>query len=223
MMVRLNLPRSGLLEPDVLEDDEFEDIADDLFVNLTLGKKRKVLLSDIDKAGNLHNYKADLKKDIEALESLINNLEKFKKTIKSEVAGNKNHKSKDDKLQSLIEEIKEKRTFLFLPVVDCIFFTKDTNFETDTKIFESILDAIAFELYFPDHMKERKIDVLKFVEKDINEVMQDKEFETLSDTQKEQVTIKLHNRWSNPDSEIVKCMNSFAEKSPEILKTILEG
>ena len=93
------------IEPDILEDDEFEDISDDL----TLGKKRKILLSDIDKTGNLDHYKKDLKKDIEALESLINNLNKFEKSIKNEVAGNKNHKSKDDKLQSLIEEIKEKR------------------------------------------------------------------------------------------------------------------
>jgi len=70
-----------------------------------------------------------------------------------------------------------------------------------------ISTAIVFDLYFPDHMKERKIDILQFVEKDIEEVMQDKDFETLSDT----------------NSEIVKRMNSFAEKSPEILKPILES
>ncbi|MDY0161871.1 hypothetical protein [Desulfobotulus sp.] len=40
-------------------------------------------------------------------------------------------------------------------------------------------------------------------------VMQDKEFETLSDTQKKQIITKLHNRWSDPDCEIVKRMNSF--------------
>ena len=64
-------------------------------------------------------------------------------------------------------------------------------------------------------MKERK--------KDIEEVMQGKEFETLNDAQKEQVITELHNRWSDPNSEIVKRMNSFAEKSPEILKPIMEG
>jgi len=64
-------------------------------------------------------------------------------------------------------------------------------------------------------MKERK--------KDIEEVMQDKEFETLNDTQKEQVITELHTRWSDLDNEIVKRMNSFAEKSPEILKPILES
>ena len=53
--------------------------------------------------------------------------------------------------------------------------------------------------------------------------MQDKKFETLNDTQKEQVITELHTRWSDPNSEIVKRMNSFSEKSPEILKPILEG
>ena len=160
-------------ESDVLEDDEFEDIADDLFDNLTLGKKRKVLLSDIDKAGNLHNYKADLKKDIEALESLINNLEKFKETIKNELAGSKNHKSKDDKLQSLIEEIKEKRksgnnndnpkVVIFTVYKDTAFYLFDqlkqrgftqmavvsgdvskTDFsEHESKLFEPILERFA--------------------------------------------------------------------------------
>ncbi|WP_435548426.1 Eco57I restriction-modification methylase domain-containing protein [Desulfobacterium sp. N47] len=111
---------------------------------------------------------------------------------------------------------------LFANIVDCILFTKETNLEIDLINIESIIDALVFELYFPDHMKERKIDVLQFVEKDIEEVMQDNEFETLNDTQKEQVITELHNRWSDPNSEIVKRMSSFSEKSPEILKPIIE-
>lgn len=71
-------------------------------------------------------------------------------------------------------------------------------------------------------MKERKIDILQFVEKDINDVMASKEFETLNVNQKEQVITELHNHWSDPNSEIVKRMNSFYEKSPEILKPIME-
>src|SRR5690606_3724689 len=54
-------------------------------------------------------------------------------------------------------------------------------------ISKDVLDAFVFNLYFPDHMKERGIDVLEFVERDINEVMQGREFEKLSDTEKEQV------------------------------------
>ena len=92
-----------------------------------------------------------------------------------------------------------------------------------TPFIEKIVDGLVFQLHFPDHMKERKIDVLQFVEKDIEEVLQDKEFESLNDTQKEQVITELHTRWSDPDRKIVKRMNSFVEKSPEILKPILEG
>jgi len=40
---------------------------------------------------------------------------------------------------------------------------------------------------------------------------------------KEKVISELHKRWSDPNSEIVKRMNSFAEKSPDILKPILES
>ena len=38
-----------------------------------------------------------------------------------------------------------------------------------------------------------------------------------------QVITELHKHWSDPESEILKRMNSFAEKSPEILKPILES
>ena len=90
------------------------------------------------------------------------------------------------------------------------------------KSFESVIDALVFELYFPEHMKERKIDILQFVETDIAEVMQNREFETLNDKQKEHIIAEFHKRWSNQNREIVKRINSFAEKSPDILKPILE-
>ena len=48
--------------------------------------------------------------------------------------------------------------------------------------YQNILNALVFNLYFPDHMKEREIDILPFVERDIKKVMQNKEFEKLSDT-----------------------------------------
>lgn len=95
--------------------------------------------------------------------------------------------------------------------------------DSEVSFFERILNVVVFNLYFPDHMKERGIDVLEFVERDINEVMQDNEFEKLSDAEKEQVIEKLHAKWSNPDSEAVKRMEMFKEKSPEILKPILES
>ena len=87
----------------------------------------------------------------------------------------------------------------------------------------SILNGLIFNLYFPDHMKERSIDVLDFVEQNINEVMQGRAFEQLSDTKKEQVIGQLHQIWTDPDNEVIKRMGMFKEKSPNILKVILES
>lgn len=82
---------------------------------------------------------------------------------------------------------------------------------------------MTINLLILDHMKERGIDVLEFVEKDIEEVMHGREFSTLSDAEKEQVIESLHAKWSHPDNEVVKRMAMFKEKSPDILKPILES
>ena len=89
--------------------------------------------------------------------------------------------------------------------------------------FEEIIDAVIFNLYFPEHMEERGIDVLKFVEKDINDVMKDRFFEKLEDFEKEKVIEQLHAKWSHPDNEVHNRIKQFAIKSPEILKPILES
>lgn len=83
--------------------------------------------------------------------------------------------------------------------------------------------TMTINLLILDHMKERGIDVLEYVEQDINEVMQGREFEKLSDAEKEQVIEALHAKWSHPDNEVVKRMAMFKEKSPDILKPILES
>ena len=46
--------------------------------------------------------------------------------------------------------------------------------------------------------------------------------EKTKDRDNSQWKTELLNRWSDPDSEIVKRMNSFTKKSPDILKPILE-
>ncbi len=87
----------------------------------------------------------------------------------------------------------------------------------------TITDALVLQLYFPDHMKERNIDILQFVEKDMEGVIQNKDFDQLTDNQKEKVIMQIQTKWTDPKSEIVKRMNSFAEKSPDILKPILKS
>lgn len=94
------------------DEDEtfFED--DEIFVQVeqfALGKKRKTHLIDIDRSGNIENFKNDLKKDIEALQLLQSNLIQFEKGIKKEVIKPNNYKSEDDKLEALIDRIVKKR------------------------------------------------------------------------------------------------------------------
>ena len=87
----------------------------------------------------------------------------------------------------------------------------------------NILDAVVFDLYFPEHMKEMEIDVMEFVERDMEKVLQGQEFDSLSDAEKEKVIEELHATWSNPDNEVRNRIKLFAVRSPDILKPILES
>lgn len=97
---KLNDKDENLFDDDDLQDD---------YEELTLGKKRKVNLSDIDSAGNLEYFKKDLKKDLNALDNLFINLQKFEIKIEKEIIRPVNLTSSDDKLQTLISEINKKR------------------------------------------------------------------------------------------------------------------
>lgn len=92
-------------QAELFEDDELEDE----MIEFTLGKKRKIKLSDIDEAGNLNLYKKDLKKDIDALDNIISNLKRFEKIIEKEITIPGNLKSNDTKLEVLIRKILNKR------------------------------------------------------------------------------------------------------------------
>lgn len=94
------------------DDDEtfFED--DEIFAQVeqfALGKKRRTHLIDIDRSGNIENFKKDLKADIKALQLLQSNLIQFEKKIKKEVIKPNNNKSEDVKLEALIDRIIKKR------------------------------------------------------------------------------------------------------------------
>ena len=90
-------------------------------------------------------------------------------------------------------------------------------------LFENFMNALVFNLYFPDHMKEREIDVLNFVESDIKKVLQGHEFETLKDDEKEIAIAQLLTIWNDPNNEVRNRIKLFAVRSPEILKPIIES
>jgi len=92
-------------ESALFEEDDLEDEIDEF----TLGKKRKVSLADIDKNGNLELFKKDLKQDLDALDNLVINMQKFETQLREEIKIPNNQKSADDKLEKLISKIIEKR------------------------------------------------------------------------------------------------------------------
>lgn len=92
-------------QANLFDDEEF----DDEVIEFTLGKKRKINLSDIDEAGNLNLYKRDLKKDIDALDNILTNLMRFERVIEKEITIPRNLKSEDTKLEVLIKKVLKKR------------------------------------------------------------------------------------------------------------------
>lgn len=92
-------------DENLFNDDDLESE----YEELTLGKKRKISLSDIDAAGNLEIFKKDLKKDLDALDNLFINLQKFESKIDKEITYPGNLSSSDDKIQTLISRINKKR------------------------------------------------------------------------------------------------------------------
>lgn len=153
----------------LFEDDELGDEVEEL----TLGKRRPISLSEIDRSGNIEPYKSDLKKDIESLQALANNIAQFEKTITKEVKKPRNPKSEDVKLQKLMEIIVGKRkkgannnnqkVLIFTVYKDTALYlfeqlkqrgfnnlamvSGDTarlwNEDHDTKLFEPILERFA--------------------------------------------------------------------------------
>jgi hypothetical protein len=91
------------------EDDEFTEEVE----KYTLGKKRPIDIAEIDRAGNLDKFKEDLKIDLDALDNLYFNLQKFETNLNKEIAKNAKksslYKSCDDKLEVLIGKIIDKR------------------------------------------------------------------------------------------------------------------
>lgn len=97
------------------------------------------------------------------------------------------------------------------------------NQTLESNLFIDVVDALIFDLHFSNHMKEREVDVLEFVERDIEKALQGQEFDSLADAEKEKVIEQLHATWSHPDNEVRNRIKLFAVKSPEILKPILES
>ncbi len=96
-----------------LDDDQNDDEFTEAVEHYTLGKKRPISIAEIDRVGNLNKFKEDLKQDLDALDKLSVNLQKFAVKLDKEIAPASKKsdrlKSCDDKLKALIAEIVKKR------------------------------------------------------------------------------------------------------------------
>ena len=121
-----------------------------------------------------------------------------------------------------IPEFKEFTEFTVSNLVKQLVFINDQK-DKQYSLITSILDGVVFNSFFADHMKEREIDVLDFVERDMEKALHGKEFDSLSDSEKEKIIEQLHTTWSHPDNEVRNRIKLFAVRSPEFLKPILES
>ena len=112
---------------------------------------------------------------------------------------------------------------LFTRLVAAVQFAKGIQQNISALNMEGVSDGLVCQLYFPDHMQGKQIDILQFVEKDLNEVMQGRNLDKLPDTEKENIINQLHTKWTHPDSEVRNRIKLFAVRSPELLKPILES
>lgn len=112
---------------------------------------------------------------------------------------------------------------LLSPLVEIIQHAKSRKMEIPAVTIEGVIDGLICQLYFPDHMQEKQIDILQFVEQNLAEVLQNRNFEQLPDNEKEAIINQLHARWTHPDSEVRNRIKLFAVRSPDILKPILES
>ncbi len=130
----------------------------------------------------------------------------------------------DLKKLPIANTINGKETSLLISLVSLIQFVKSENKnKLAFLVLDKIIDGLVFQLYFPYHMQEKQIDILKFVEKDLAEVMQGQDFDQLSDIKKEEIINQLHTKWTHPDSEVRNRIKLFAVRSPDILKPILKS
>lgn len=81
--------------------------------------------------------------------------------------------------------------------------------------FEHIIDGCVFELFFKEHMKERGIDIIKFLYDTIKPI---------EDAQETSETIaSVFNSLYKTDNEVRTKLNLFVSRSPEYLKNIIQS
>jgi len=182
---------------EALEDEEIASKLDDF----TLGKKRKTKLADIDRCGKMEAFKKDLKVDIETLESMQLNLNKFKAKTDEEIKKPCNLKSEDVKLETLINRINKKRK------------AGENNGNNKVIIF-SVYKDTAFYLY--DQLRARGFDKIAVISGDSskvwNEEVETKKFEPILERFAPFTKLFREKEWAfEPSSKDISLAKQFDE------------
>jgi hypothetical protein len=84
--------------------------------------------------------------------------------------------------------------------------------------FENIIDGCVYEMYFEEHMKDRKINIAQYASEILIPIV------TENDLQKKyRIVQEVFNRLQTTDNEIKNRLELLVHKSPEYLKTIIQS
>ena len=113
-----------------------------------------------------------------------------------------------------VPQIASQSQLPFETLVDCILFCKERNLEQEARFFESVIDGMVYELYFPGEIKAAGCEVLKHIAK-LPEFKND-----WSDEKKLAVIEKIYKELSDPKHPVNVAMVKMQE-IPEV--KLIEG
>lgn len=110
-------------------------------------------------------------------------------------------------------------------IVDYVIFTKQNSIPISDLVsnsfisdyFERIIDGCIYELYFPEHMREKEINILDDV---VNRIIPIDNLTTIEE--KKNTIWNIFSSIKKTDNPIRSRLELFATRSPEILKLIIE-
>src|SRR5690606_2063994 len=94
-----------------------------------------------------------------------------------------------------IPDIIDENKYILSILYKILHFQK-SNFTLKKNLIEEIANAYVFNLYFPSHMEELELNVMHFIEQDLEKTLQSRNFEELVTIEKEKVISQLQNTWS---------------------------
>jgi len=100
---------------------------------------------------------------------------------------------------------------------------KEVKNKIIAKYFEEVIDGCVFELYFKDHMQTNDIAITTLVEKEVNNVFGDDNFDSIDNNKKAKLVWVLYETLTHPDHPVRNNILKFPIVSPDILKPILQS